>query len=108
MEKVKNNLLRENYPDIPQSEVHIGYHRGHRPLNSIVDTFSAPDIISIHHLHLHVIVQPYWYLKLFKYPSWFPGIWVSDKWLLAKLGVDIAKNDEEAPGSLTAVNGAIG
>lgn len=109
MEKAKDNLLKENCPDVLQSDIHIGYHRGHRPLSGVTGTFGAPDIVSIHHLHLHVIVQPYWYLRFFKYPAWFPGMWVSDKWLLAKLGVEVPMDDdEEVSESLNAANGSVG
>ena len=82
MDAIKNRLLKEHYPEIPRSEVQCGYHRGRRPL--VGDVF-YPDIISIHHLHLHVIVKPKPLLKLFKYPSWLPLMWKSDKTVLRDL-----------------------
>lgn len=37
-----------------------------------------PDIISIQHIHLHVIIQPYLLMWLFKYPPWLPLMFKSD------------------------------
>ena len=50
--------------------------------------FQFPDIISVHHLHLHVIIEPSWFAWLLKYPWWFPWMWVSDEWVLKKLEGD--------------------
>jgi hypothetical protein len=75
MDRMKNRLIAENCPDIPRSAIHSGYHRGRRPLLGKV---YFPDTVSIHHLHLHVIVQPRFFMWLFKYPSWLPLLWKSD------------------------------
>lgn len=75
MDDVKHRLLSDSCLDIPRSDVLSGYHRGRRPLYGDI---YYPDIISIHHLHLHVIVRPHWLLWLFKYPSWLPLMWKSD------------------------------
>lgn len=89
LDAVKRELLRLFYPDLPSSQIHAGYHRGHRPM---LGRFGLPDIVSIHHLHLHVIIYPFSLLKLFKYPAWFPLMWVSDEWLLK----NIAKREESS------------
>lgn len=75
MDKVKCDLLQERYPDIPSSWIHSGYHRGRRPL---IGSIFYPDIISIHHLHLHVIVRPKRMLLWLKYPPWLSLMWKSD------------------------------
>ncbi|KAI1164937.1 hypothetical protein F5B18DRAFT_218903 [Nemania serpens] len=75
MDRVKNHLIDEHCAGVPRQAIISGYHRGRRPL---VGKIYYPDIVSIHHLHLHVIVQPYWLLWLFKYPGWLPLMWKSD------------------------------
>ena len=75
MSEVKERLLKKHCPDIPYSRVHAGYHRGRRIFFGNV---YWPDIISVHHLHLHVIVEPRTALKLFKYPPWLPLMWKSE------------------------------
>jgi hypothetical protein len=79
MDSIKSTLLREHFPDALPAEIHSGYHRGHR---AVWGSFGYPDIISIHHMHLHVIVQPFTILKLLKYPDWFPLMWISDDTVL--------------------------
>jgi hypothetical protein len=79
MDRFKKNLLRDHYATVPSSEIHSGYHRGHRPM---VGNFGLPDIISIHHLHLHVIIKPNTVLKYTKYGSFASQIFVSDDWVL--------------------------
>jgi len=66
-------------PDAPPSAVHAGYHRGRRPL---LGTVYFPDIVSIHHLHLHVIVQPRRTVAFFKYPLWLRLMWKADSAVL--------------------------
>ncbi|GAW23047.1 hypothetical protein ANO14919_125950 [Xylariales sp. No.14919] len=75
MDRVKKHLLGQYCAGVPRSAVLSGYHRGRRPL---VGTIYYPDIVSIHHLHLHVIVRPKWIWRLIKYPSWLPLMWKSD------------------------------
>lgn len=82
MENVKQDLLTEKYPDILPSEVHCGYHRGRR---QIIRGIILPDIVSIHHMHLHVIVRPRPMLRFFKYPFWLLAMWVSDDRLMRRL-----------------------
>ncbi|KAI0527753.1 hypothetical protein F5B22DRAFT_582188 [Xylaria bambusicola] len=75
MDRVKNHLIAQHCTDVPSSAIISGYHRGRRPL---LGNIYYPDIISIHHLHLHVIVRPRWILRVFKYPAWLPLMWKSD------------------------------
>ncbi|KAI0802222.1 hypothetical protein GGR55DRAFT_666662 [Xylaria sp. FL0064] len=75
MDRVKNQLINQHCPSIPRSAIISGYHRGRRPL---VGKIYYPDIVSIHHLHLHVIVKPKFIMQLFKYPAWLPLMWKSD------------------------------
>ncbi|KAK0702252.1 hypothetical protein B0H67DRAFT_500629 [Lasiosphaeris hirsuta] len=82
MDRVKTNLLSHSCPEVPMSDVHAGYHRGRRPLFGSVH---YPDIVSIHHLHLHVIVRPHLSMWLFKYPPWLPFMWKSDATVLRDL-----------------------
>lgn len=76
MNVVKEQLLHKHFPNIQQSAVLAGFHRGRRHFHGPV---IFPDIVSIHHLHLHVIIEPFTAMALFKYPSWFRFMWVSDK-----------------------------
>ncbi|ATY62232.1 Histidine triad-like motif-containing protein [Cordyceps militaris CM01] len=82
MDRVKKLLLAERAAGISPSAVQSGYHRGRRRL---VGSIFWPDIISIHHLHLHVIVQPHLWLRMFKYPRWFPLMWKSDMTVLREV-----------------------
>jgi diadenosine tetraphosphate (Ap4A) HIT family hydrolase len=75
MDDVKRLLLESHCPETPASAVHSGYHRGRR---QIIGNIYYPDIISVHHLHLHVIVKPSWFGWLFKYPTWLSLMWKSD------------------------------
>ncbi|KAI0965033.1 hypothetical protein F4678DRAFT_453950 [Xylaria arbuscula] len=75
MDRVKNQLINQHCANVPRSSILSGYHRGRRPL---VGKIYFPDIVSIHHLHLHVIVRPRFILKLLKYPAWLPLMWKSD------------------------------
>lgn len=77
-----NQLVKQNCPAVPSSNIHIGFHRGRRILFRNV---YWPDIISIHHLHMHVIVEPHFWLKLFKYPPWLPLMWKSEKQVIEGL-----------------------
>ncbi|KAL7906989.1 hypothetical protein GGI35DRAFT_457430 [Trichoderma velutinum] len=82
MDELKRRLLNKHYADVPLSEIHSGYHRGRRHL---IWKIFYPDIISIHHLHLHVIVQPQPLLKWLKYPPWLPLMWKSDEKVLQEV-----------------------
>ncbi|KAK3685367.1 hypothetical protein B0T22DRAFT_442546 [Podospora appendiculata] len=76
MDAVKLRLVRQHCPDLlGSSKVIAGYHRGRRPL---LGGIYYPDVVSVHHLHLHVIVRPYVLKRLFKYPAWLPLLWKSD------------------------------
>lgn len=82
MDNAKHRLLKEQCPGISSSAIHSGYHRGRRPL---VGNIFYPDIISVHHLHLHVIVRPRLLLLWFKYPPWLPFMWKSDDKVLQEV-----------------------
>lgn len=95
---------------MPRSDVYTGYHRGHRALGGLFGTFGWPDIVSIHHMHLHVIVQPYWYTPWFKYPFWLPIMWVSDAWVWRRLnsagGLQIESRDTNVTESVGKTTGS--
>ncbi|KAK0757042.1 hypothetical protein N5P37_010568 [Trichoderma harzianum] len=86
MDELKRLLLK-NHDDVPPSEIHSGYHRGGRIFFGRFRflRFRSPDIISVHHLHLHVIVRPGFLKKWFKYPPWLPLMWKSDEKLLREV-----------------------
>lgn len=76
MDRVKHHLIAlHSTPATPRPSIISGYHRGRRPL---LGKIYYPDIVSIHHLHLHVIVQPHVVPRLLKYPAWLPLMWKSD------------------------------
>ncbi|KAI2625148.1 hypothetical protein GGS21DRAFT_309685 [Xylaria nigripes] len=75
MERAKKMLLEKHCNEIQRSEIVSGFHRGRRPLWRNI---FYPDIVSVHHLHLHVIVRPRLVLRIFKYPAWCPLMWKSD------------------------------
>ena len=81
MNRIKKQLLKANFPNHSPKEIHSGYHRGRRGLFGPI---ILPDIVSVHHLHLHVIVEPRFVLRMFKYPSWLRLMWVSDERVMAE------------------------
>ena len=81
MNRIKKELLKKNFPDHSPKEIHSGYHRGRRGL---IGPIILPDIVSIHHLHLHVIVEPRFVLRMFKYPIWLRLMWMSDERVMAE------------------------
>ncbi|KAI1464520.1 uncharacterized protein F4812DRAFT_462578 [Daldinia caldariorum] len=82
MVKLGERLLEQNCPAVPRTNIHMGFHRGRRILFGDI---YWPDIVSIHHLHMHVLVEPRFWLKLFKYPSWLPLMWKSEKKVMRDL-----------------------
>ena len=82
LDEVKELLLKRHCPNVPRSSIHCGYHRGRRYL---VGPIVLPDIVSVHHLHLHVIVEPRAVLRVFKYPAWFRFMWMSDEKVMAEM-----------------------
>lgn len=82
MDGLKKDLLRQHYPNVKPGDVLSGYHRGRRTLFGRI---VLPDIISVHHLHLHVIVRPRPIARFFKYPFWLSFMWMSDRSLLHRL-----------------------
>jgi hypothetical protein len=97
MNRVMKRLLEEKYSNIAPSEIYTGYHRGHRPLGGWFGSFGAPDIISVQHLHLHVIIQPYWHCTWLRYPFWFPLMWVSAESVLARWNSEAMAEVEGGP-----------
>jgi len=95
MQEAKQTLLQEHYPNIDPVSIHTGYHRGHRPLFGV---WGFPDIISVHHLHLHVIIEPRPMQKWLKYPAWNPLMWINDDDVLAR-----AKKGEQQSSAATPV-----
>ncbi|KAI9857966.1 MAG: hypothetical protein M1813_007935 [Trichoglossum hirsutum] len=85
LDALKTTLLARHHPGLPSSSVHAGYHRGRRPAG--LGPLVLPDIVSVHHLHLHVIVEPRCLLRWCKYPAWLPLMWVSDESVRRKLCV---------------------
>ncbi|KAI1447067.1 hypothetical protein F5Y02DRAFT_380905 [Annulohypoxylon stygium] len=90
MIELKKDLLDEHYPGVSSSDVHTGFHRGRRVLFG--DIF-WPDIISIHHLHMHVIIEPRFWLKFFKYPPWLPLMWKSEEQVKRELQIKPANRE---------------
>ncbi|KAI2641409.1 HIT-like protein [Hypomontagnella submonticulosa] len=82
MVALKNQLVKQSCPAVPSANVHIGFHRGRRIL---LGNVYWPDIISIHHLHMHVIVEPHFWSKFFKYPPWLPLMWKSEEQVVREL-----------------------
>ncbi|KAL6864522.1 HIT-like domain-containing protein [Trichoderma novae-zelandiae] len=56
MGRVRDSLVQRHCPNIPPEKIHCGYHRGQRPNDYM--PLRMPDIISVKHLHLHVIAEP--------------------------------------------------
>lgn len=81
LDEVKELLLKRHCPAVPRSSIHCGYHRGRRQL---IGSIILPDIVSVHHLHLHVIVEPRTILRIFKYPTWLRFMWKSDEKVMAE------------------------
>ncbi|KAI1477565.1 hypothetical protein F4774DRAFT_192858 [Daldinia eschscholtzii] len=90
MIELGEHLLEQNCPTVPSANVHIGFHRGRRVL---FRNIYWPDIVSIHHIHMHVIVEPRFWLKFFKYPSWLPLMWKSEKKVIQELEKKSGKGD---------------
>ncbi|MCJ1348850.1 Histidine triad nucleotide-binding protein 3 [Peltigera leucophlebia] len=82
LDTVKDQLLRKHFPNIQRSAVLAGFHRGRRHFHGPI---MFPDIVSIHHLHLHIIIEPFKTLALFKYPSWFRFMWISDQAIMEQV-----------------------
>jgi hypothetical protein len=93
MNAAKVHLLEKYCPDLIGSpNIAAGYHRGRRPF---LGTIYYPDIVSVHHLHLHVIVQPHLLKRLFKYPPWLPLLWKSDTAVMRQAkGKDYVTGDD--------------
>lgn len=81
MNRIKEELLKRNFADRSSKEIHSGYHRGRRGL---IGPIILPDIVSVHHLHLHVIVEPRFLMRMFKYPIWLRFMWMSDERAMAE------------------------
>ncbi|OTA67150.1 HIT-like protein [Hypoxylon sp. EC38] len=89
MVRLKKQLLEKHCPTVSPADVHTGFHRGRR---IFFRHMYWPDIVSIHHLHMHVIVEPRFWLKFFKYPSWLPLMWKSEKQVERELNERLKKS----------------
>lgn len=96
MQLMKKRLIESRCPGLPASAIVSGFHRGRRPL---LGNVYYPDIVSIHHLHMHVIVRPRPMLRLFKYPAWLPLMWKSDARVVQKVR-RLAREEGEEQGKL--------
>ncbi len=96
MDDVKRYLIEQHVgdgssPSRPRPRIHAGYHRGRRRLFASSSVY-YPDVVSVHHLHLHVIVRPRLASYLFKHPFWLPLMWKSDETVLRAVAQMAAKS----------------
>ncbi|KAF3192683.1 hypothetical protein TWF788_000288 [Orbilia oligospora] len=87
---VREQLLAVHYPDLtPATRYHrlrTGFHRGRRDLHLVGPfKFHVPDVISVKHLHLHVIVDVDSTIRGMKYPLWNELIFAKSELVLKRL-----------------------
>ena len=87
---VREQLLGVHYPDLtPDTRYHrlrSGFHRGRRDIQVVGPVkFHVPDVISVKHLHLHVIVDVDSTVKGMKYPLWNELIFAKSETVLKRL-----------------------
>ncbi|KAK6518133.1 hypothetical protein TWF506_005294 [Arthrobotrys conoides] len=102
---VREQLLGVHYPDLtPAARYHrlrSGFHRGRRDIHLVGPVkFHVPDVISVKHLHLHVIVDVESTIRGMKYPLWNELIFAKSELVLKKL------EDEERRLKATGRNNA--
>lgn len=91
MEKLRQDVIQVMFPDVPSSDIHSGYHRGTHP---VVGGRLFLDVVPVPHLHLHVIIKPYWILKHTLYPPWNSSIWKSQELALKEVRDQITEATE--------------
>ncbi|KAK6358166.1 Histidine triad nucleotide-binding protein 3 [Orbilia blumenaviensis] len=87
---LSEQLLAIHHPNLtPASRYHrlrIGFHRGKRDVHVVGPVkFHVPDVISVKHLHLHVIVDIDSTIKALKYPLWNELIFAKSETVLRRL-----------------------
>ncbi|KAK6501437.1 Histidine triad nucleotide-binding protein 3 [Arthrobotrys musiformis] len=101
---IREQLLGIHYPDITPAtrnhRVRSGFHRGERDVHIAGPLkFRIPDVISVKHLHLHVIVDVDSTMKSLKYPMWNELVFAKSETVLKRL------EDEESKSKTTTTNG---
>lgn len=87
---VREQLLAIHYPDITPANryyrLRSGFHRGARDVHLLGPVkFHLPDVISVKHLHLHVIVDINSPIKGLKYPMWNEFVFAKGETVLKRL-----------------------
>ncbi|KAK6532568.1 hypothetical protein TWF281_006752 [Arthrobotrys megalospora] len=87
---IREQLLATHYPDLTPVSRHYrlrsGFHRGERDVHLLGPVkFHVPDVISVKHLHLHVIVDLNSMIKGLKYPMWNEFIFAKSETVLKRL-----------------------
>lgn len=91
MEKLRQDVIQVMFPDVPPSDIHSGYHRGTHP---VVGDRLFLNMVKVPHLHLHLIIKPYWILKHTLYPPWNSSIWKSQELALKEVWDQITEATE--------------
>ncbi|KAF3929957.1 hypothetical protein AA313_de0205929 [Arthrobotrys entomopaga] len=87
---MRDQLLQTHHPDITAANraqrVRSGFHRGGRDIEILrMMKISLPDIISVKHLHLHVIVDLLTTKGYLKYPLWNEMVFITSEAVLKRL-----------------------
>ncbi|KAK6348096.1 Histidine triad nucleotide-binding protein 3 [Orbilia javanica] len=87
---VRDQLLAVHYPDLTPDtrydRLRSGFHRGKRDVHIFGPVkFHIPDVISVKHLHLHVIVDVDSSMKSMKYPLWNELVFAKSETVLKRL-----------------------
>ncbi|KAK6341423.1 hypothetical protein TWF696_008499 [Orbilia brochopaga] len=101
---VRDQLVLEHHPDITPATRHrvrSGFHRGSRKINVVGPLkFTLPEVISVKHLHMHVITDLNTNIGYLKYPLWNPLIFITAEEVLKRLeSEEKAVNGGPADGS---------
>ncbi|KAF3914574.1 hypothetical protein ABW21_db0203836 [Orbilia brochopaga] len=86
---VRDQMLLEYHPDITPATRHrvrSGFHRGSRQIVSLGPLrITLPEVISVKHLHMHVIVDLNTNIGYMKYPLWNSLIFIPAEDVLKRL-----------------------
>ncbi|KAK6543659.1 hypothetical protein TWF694_000399 [Orbilia ellipsospora] len=87
---VREQLLQTHYPDLTSANraqrLRSGFHRGGRDIQLFKSwKISLPDVISVKHLHLHVIVDLLASVGYLKYPLWNEVVFIKSETVLKRL-----------------------